>query len=196
MYHQVQMCELLDDTPSAVQPLYLGVLGSRQDLSEKQIREEILFPLLEVFGRPPEQVIVPVEGVTSMYISDWAETLKIPTQIYEADWHRHKRRAKLFRDFRIQKESSCFLIFLNKRSNFNEKLSERLAKQGKRVFTFSYTEKELEEISIEQISEREQPVRQAKRGSKPSIGKEQGLLQLRLSECPGIQFQQINPSVT
>ncbi len=190
------MCEILDDTPGAVQPLYLGILGSRQDLSEKEIRESILLPLLEVFERPPEQVIVPVEGLTSIYISDWAESLKIPTQIYEADWHRHKRRAKLFRDFRIQKESTCFLIFLNKKSDFNEKLSERLAKQGKRVFTFSYAEKELEEISIEQISEREQPARPAKRGSKPSTGKEQGLLQLRLSECPGIQFQQKGLSAT
>jgi len=121
------------------EPIYLGVLGSRQDLAQNQIMDTIIMPILEKIGRTPDQLILPTEGTTSIFISDWADGLKIPTQIYEADWRRHQRRAKIYRDSRIQKESTHFLIFLNKRSNFNEKLADRLAKQGKTVFTVSYT---------------------------------------------------------
>jgi hypothetical protein len=73
--------------------------------------------------------------------------LKIPTQIYEADWRKHQRRAKIFRDARIQQEATHFIVFLNKRSEFNEKLANRLAKQGKPVFTVSYNEWCIEMLS-------------------------------------------------
>lgn len=188
--------DFTDETePQKGKPLFLGVLGSRPDVKQQELEELVLHPMLEVLGRPPDQLILPTEGLSSILISDWADQLNIPAQVYEADWHRHNRRAKLFRDLRIQTESTHFLIFLNKRSTFNEKLAERLAKKGYTVFTVAYKGLELEQLVIEQEpSLPVAPPRQAKRGSKPSTGKELGLRQSLLSEYPGSQCLLIDPS--
>jgi hypothetical protein len=187
--------DFTDETePQKGEPLFLGVLGSRPDVKQQELEEHILHPMLEVLGRPPDQLILPTEGLSSILISDWADQLNIPAQVYEADWHRHNRRAKLFRDLRIQTESTHFLIFLNKRSTFNEKLAERLAKKGYTVFTVPYKGYELEQLIAEQPSLPEQPPRRAGRESKPSTGKEQGLRQSLLSEYPGSQCLLIDPS--
>ena len=194
--------DFTDETePTKGQPLFLGVLGSRPDVKQQELEEQILHPMLEVLGRPPDQLILPTEGLSSILISDWADQLNIPAQVYEADWHRHNRRAKLFRDLRIQNESTHFLIFLNKRSTFNEKLAERLAKKGYTVFTVAYKGLELEQLIVENQPTAEQPSssslplpRQEERASKPGTGKEQGLRQSLLSEYPGSQCLLIDPS--
>lgn len=128
-------------------PLYLGVIGSRQDIDQIKVQELIINPILQELGRVPDKMILPSEGTSTIFLSDWAEMLKIPTQIYEADWRKHQRRAKIFRDARIQQESTHFIVFLNKRSEFNEKLANRLAKQGKPVFTVSYNDWSIELLS-------------------------------------------------
>lgn len=195
------------------QPLFLGVLGSRPDVSAQALQENILTPMLQELGRTPDKVILPVEGLSNILISDWAEQLRIPTQIYDADWQRHQKRAKIFRDLRIQKEATHFLIFLNKRSTFNEKLAERLAIKGYTVFTVAYRKPqvvdangrvssdtqhykglELEQLVIEQSCEPSPPARPAERGSKRGTGTAQGLRQWLQSGCPESQCLQIDPS--
>ena len=176
------------------QPLFLGVLGSRPDVSAQDLQESTLLPMLQELGRTPDKVSLPVEGLSNILISDWAEQLKIPTQLYDADWQRHQKRAKIFRDLRIQQESTHFLIFLNKRSTFNEKLAERLAKQGYTVFTVPYKGLELEQLIIEQPYEPSPPARPAERGSKRGTGKAQGLQQWLQSGFPESQCLQIDPS--
>lgn len=169
-------------------PIYLGIIGSRQDLSQQTIIESILTPILQELERPPDRIILPSEGVTSIFISDWAESLKIPTQVYEADWFRHNRRAKIYRDARIQSESTHFLIFLNKRSEFNQTLANRLAKKGFPVFTISYTELNVEMLITESDpSSQQQPPRRAKRENKPGIGK--GSKQTTLTPLPNQKSQ-------
>jgi hypothetical protein len=187
--------DFTDETePQKGEPLFLGVIGSRPDVTQKDLEENILHPLLEVLGRPPDQLILPVEGLSSILISDWADSLNIPAQVYEADWHRHNRRAKLFRDLRIQNESTHFLIFLNKRSQFNEKLAERLAKKGYTVFIVPYKGYELEQLIAEEPASLGTPARPAKRGSKPSTGTERGLQQWLQSGYPESQCLLIDPS--
>jgi hypothetical protein len=98
--------------------------------------------------------------------------LKIPLTVYEADWRRHLKRAKLFRDSRIQKESTHFIIFLNKRSEANQKIAYRLCNLGKKVFTISYKDNTIEEL-VTQSSGLE--LCQEEHGSKLDTEKEQGL---------------------
>jgi hypothetical protein len=168
-------------------PIYLGIIGSRNDMNQTEITEEILLLILQELERPPDRVILPSEGTSSIFISDWADTLNISCQIYEADWTRHHRRAKMVRDFRIQSESTHFLVFLNKRSEFNEKLANRLAKQGKLVFTVNYADRALEMLRVEEqqqhLSLQQQSLRQVKNGNKRGIGKEQGHQQLKQLKC-------------
>jgi hypothetical protein len=170
-------------------PIFLGILGSRMDATQSKLIEQILNPMLQELGRPPDRMILPSEGMSSIYCSDWADSLRIPSQVYEADWHKHHRRAKIFRDARIQQESTHFLVFLNKRSEFNEKLALRLAKKGYPVFTVSYADWSLELLTseVEGLSSIPQPVRQAKRGSKRGTGKGQELPQYPQSKDPGNQ---------
>jgi len=181
------MTDFTDEDIQKGEPLFLGVLGSRMDLMQEKIIE-FLMATLEELGRPPDQIILPAEGTSSIFISDWADSLKIPTQIYEADWRRHQRRAKIYRDSRIQKESTHFLIFLNKRSEFNEKLADRLCRQGRTVFTVTYADAEITKL----ISSEEQLLQEG-RGSKRGTGKAQGLRQLTLLEDLGSQCLLIDP---
>jgi hypothetical protein len=185
------MSDFTDEAPPEKgTPLLLGVIGSRQDCSQTKLLEDVLTPILQELGRIPERVILPSEGITSIYISDWADTLKIPTQIYEADWHRHQRRAKIYRDARIQQEASHFLIFLNKRSEYNEKLAIRLANKGYSVFTVTYSDWSLELLTrTERPSLSSPPARPATRGSKRGTGKEPEQPRWTQSEGPGTQVQ-------
>jgi len=171
-----------DEIITKAKPFYLGVIGSRQDLSQNQLIEMLVL-ILQECGKPPEKIIIPAEGASSIYISDWADSLKIPTQIYESDWRRHQRRAKIYRDARIQKESTHFLIFLNKRSQFNEKLSERLAKKNT-VFTVNYNN-DFELLILPSLLE--QRVHQEELGSIQDTGKEKEQLEWLYLEGPEIQ---------
>ena len=162
------MTEFTDETGplQRAEPFFLGILGTRTEVDASKYVDGILTPLLEEWGRVPEKIILPAEGGSSIMIGEWAEQLKVATQIYEADWFRHKRRAKIFRDARIQQESTHFLIFLNKRSSFNEQLAERLAKSGKSVCTVSYTEWEVTMLIPSSTPPSVPPIkRESKRGT-------------------------------
>ena len=196
------MTDFTDETilPTKGDPLFLGIIGSRTDATYEKILEEVITPILQELGRMPDRVILPADGLSTILISDWSERLKLPTQIYEADWRRHQRRAKIFRDTRIQQESTHFLIFLNKRSEYNEKLAVKLAKQGRTVFTVTYSDWSLEMLTLpepepESITEkvldpssRSPPPRPTKRGNKLDTGKGQAQKQLTQSGVPGTQL--------
>jgi hypothetical protein len=173
-------------------PLILGVLGSRPDENQQEFLETILYPILHELERTPDELVLPAEGNTSIWLSDWADSLKIPTQLYEADWRRHKRRAKIFRDSRIQQESTHFLVFLNKRSAANETAAMRLARAGHTVFTVSYVDSSIEQLIIEQPSSESQSAHPTGRGSKRGTGTKPKQLRGRTSEGPGTQVQLID----
>ena len=156
-------------------PFFLGVLGSRNDGSEDDYLQRVLFPMLEVMERTPEKVILPAEGTSTIWIQAWAESMKIPTETYQADWRRHQRRAKVFRDARIQQEATHFLVFLNKRSEANEKLANRIAHAGRDVFTVNHATWEMELLTVEQPPcESLQSPRPATHGRKPGTGTKRG----------------------
>jgi hypothetical protein len=135
------------DTLTIPNPFFLGILGSHEGATPEKIADLVL-TVLEVLQKFPERMILPSEGRNNMFLSDWADKHSLPTQVYEADWHRHNRRARIFRDTRIIKEATHFLIFLNKRSEANEKTAIRLAKQGKHVFTVNYADWSIEELTL------------------------------------------------
>jgi hypothetical protein len=199
------MSDFTDETilPTKGDPLFLGVIGGRADATQEKILEDVITPMLQELGRMPDRIILPADGLSTIFISDWSERLKLPTQIYEADWRRHQRRAKIFRDARIQQESTHFLIFLNKRSDYNEKLAVKLAKQGRVVFTVTYSDWSLDMLSLptpepapeigaltEKVlvpSSRSPPPRPTKRGNKLDTGKGRAQKQSRPSTVPGNQ---------
>ena len=197
------MTDFTDETilPTKGDPLFLGVIGARADATQEKILEDVITPILQELGRMPDRLILPADGLSTIFISDWSERLKLPTQIYEADWRRHQRRAKIFRDARIQQESTHFLIFLNKRSDYNEKLAVKLAKQGRTVFTVTYSDWSLEMLSpplpepetgaitekVPAPSSRLPPPRPTKRGNKLDTEKGRAQKQLTQSGVPGSQ---------
>lgn len=152
------MADCFTDEPGLLEKptaIRLGVLGHRADGSQQKLVEDVLTPLLQELGRTPEQVLLPSEGTSSIYISDWADQLQIPTQIYEADWRRHQRRALVFRDARIQQEATHFLVFLNKRSEANAKIAMRLARKGFPVLTVTYADWSLEYLTTQEMPPQE-----------------------------------------
>jgi hypothetical protein len=169
-------------------PFFLGILGSHEGATQERI-EEIMILLLQYLERFPQRIILPSEGRNNMYISDWADKHKVITQIYDADWHRHNRRARIFRDTRIMKESTHFLIFLNKRSEGNEKMALRLSKQGKPVVTVNYNTWIME--SIEHVAPELPTLNPSPkvRGRKRGTGTKQALLSQETQEDLGTQTQ-------
>jgi hypothetical protein len=166
------MTEFTDETDNLqrAEPIFLGVIGSRNDCNQNKILEEVMNPILQELKRTPDKIILPAEGTSTIFISDWADILKIPSQTYDADWKRHLRRAKFLRDARIQQESTHYLIFLNKRSKFNESLANRLARKGSTVFTVA-NNWEIEVLTSQSFSS-QQSVHPIKHESKLDTGKE------------------------
>lgn len=124
----------LDEPRRQGEPILLGVIGKTETISKEDIHEKILHPLMSVLGRVPDRFYVPSEGVSSAYLSVWAEKQDIEMQILEADWRKFQRRAAILRDSRILKESTHLLIFVGTRSKHTEQLGIREAKKGKQVF--------------------------------------------------------------
>lgn len=207
------MTDFTDETPEDIkraEPLFLGVIGSRTDATQERLCDDVLLPILQELGRMPDKMLLPDEGASSIYISDWADTMRIPSQVFQCDWQRHGKRAKIFRDSRIQEDSTHFIIFLQKRSEFNEKLATRLARKGYRVFTIAYKDWSVEEL-VNGLDEAptikdlrgidlqppphqrsppsSQPSAPAKRGRKPGTGKAQASHQSPPSGGPGSQPQ-------
>jgi hypothetical protein len=138
----------LDDNPSIPQPILLGVLGQRTDITYDILHERILNPILGELGRLPDRVSLPSETTSSALLYAWAERMKLAFTAYETDWSKLGRRARALRDSRITNESTHVLVFLGKRSEYYDKQAATLARKGKIVFTVS-NNYELEELVIE-----------------------------------------------
>jgi hypothetical protein len=132
--------------------IILGILGSHSKVSEQDLHEKVLTPILQETGRLPDRVLLPTDGISSYYIQDWAESLRIPTQLFHTDWKKNGKAAQIFRDNRIVAECTHALVFLSPRSERYTKLAETMTRKGKMVFTSSYQDSSLELLELEQPS--------------------------------------------
>lgn len=114
-----------------------AVFGVSNRITQNELYELILVPLLQELGRVPDKILLPSEGNSSIYIQEWAESLRIHTQVFQSDWVRHGRIAQILRDDRLQKECTHAIVFLPPKSERLEKMAEKMAKKGKIVFTSS-----------------------------------------------------------
>jgi hypothetical protein len=143
------MDSFLDEPRSQGQPIYLGILGIHNKITKEDIHEKILHPLMSVFGRLPDKILLPSEGTSSAYINIWAEKQHIDTHCVEADWKKFQKKAAILRDARILKECTHLLTFLGPRSRSNEQTAIRQVKKGKQVFLVEHTPVEMYEIVVE-----------------------------------------------
>lgn len=127
----------LDDIIYEPEVIVLGVFGHTNKVSEEDLQENTLTLILQELGRTPDKVLIPSDGNSSIYIQEWADSLKIKTQVFQADWARNGKAAAILRDDRMTKECTHALVFLSEKSNRLEKYAEKIAKKGKIVFTSS-----------------------------------------------------------
>ena len=127
----------LEDTIFDPKVIVLGVFGSTNKVSEKDLQENVLLPILQELGCIPTKLLLPSEGNSSIYLQEWAETLSISTQVFRSDWARNGKMAQHLRDDQIRNECTHALVFLSSRSTRLERFSESLTKKGKTVFTSS-----------------------------------------------------------
>ena len=106
--------------------IILGIIGSHSKVSEQDLHEKVLTPILQETGRIPDRILIPTEGTTSYYIQDWAESLHIQTQLFHTDWKKNGKAAQIFRDNRIITECTHALVFLSPRSERYTKLAETM----------------------------------------------------------------------
>ena len=132
-----EMASTLEEDVYQPQLILLSVFGSTNKVSKQGLLENTLTPLLQEWGRPPDRVLLPSEGNSSIYIQDWADSLRIKTQVFYADWAKYGRMAQILRDDRMYKECTHALVFLSQKSVKLEKFAEKMAKKGKMVFTSS-----------------------------------------------------------
>jgi hypothetical protein len=111
-----------------------------------ELCEKVLHPLLETFQRQPEKIILPTEGNSSIYLSDWGERAGIPCEVLINDWKRDGRCARVFRDNRIIKEATHLVCFNGPRSTYYEKLGTRMVKKKTSVFIVYYKDAEIVEL--------------------------------------------------
>ena len=104
---------LLDDEIYEPQVIILGIFGNTNKVSEQDLQENTLTPILQQLERLPDKVLIPTEGNSSIYIQDWADSLKIKSQAFQADWQRNGKIAQIIRDNRISKECTHALVFLS-----------------------------------------------------------------------------------
>jgi hypothetical protein len=133
------MSSVLEDILFSPQLFILAIFGSNNKISENDLQEKILLPLLEETGKIPNKILLPSEGHSSIYIQDWAESLHIKTQIFQSDWGRNGRIAQIIRNDKMTKECTHALFFLSSRSTRLEQTSEKMARKGKIVFTVDST---------------------------------------------------------
>ena len=128
----------LDDTVFQPNVIVVAVFGNTNKVSEQDIQDNTLIPILKELGRPPDKVLIPTEGNSSIYIQDWAEALHIKSQTFHSDWIKNGRIAQIIRDDRMAKECTHALVFLSQKSTRLEKMAEKMCKKGKIVFTLSH----------------------------------------------------------
>lgn len=145
--------ELLDDKPllTPPQPYCLGILGqsSAAFWTKETIVTNLLQPFLNEQKGLPDSILVAAEGQTSMLVEWWAARQDIPIQIYEANWTKLGKRARVLRDARIVKESSHLLVFLGERSDTYETMAIRELKKGKTVYTVKAKTHEMEQLVLD-----------------------------------------------
>lgn len=120
--------------------IILAIFGNTNKVSEQDLQDNTLTLILQELGRTPDKVLIPTEGNSSIYIQDWAESLGIKTQSFQADWIRNGRIAQILRDDRMAKECTHALVFLGQKSTRLEKFAEKICKKGKMVFTSSHNQ--------------------------------------------------------
>lgn len=130
-------------------PIYLGFLGSRNDMKMDELCEKLIHPLLETLERKPEKLLLPYEGNSNIYLSDWAERTGIPSRTYMADWKRDGKRARILRDNRIVNEATHIVCFNGPRSVYYETLGSKLVKKKDGVFVLNYKDQDLVQLSTE-----------------------------------------------
>ncbi len=159
--------------------IILGVFGNTNKIKETDMQDNILNVILQELGRSPDKVLIPSEGNSSVYIQEWAETFNIKTDVFYCDWIRNGKIAQILRDERIQKECTHALVFLSDKSVKLEKMGEKMAKNGKMVFTSSFPFQDLEMFVVEPV-----PPKALGRARKSDIGKGQTLLKFqKKAEC-------------
>jgi len=146
----------------------MGVFGNTNKISEQDIQENTLIPILQELGRTPDKLLLPTEGNSSIYIQEWADALGIKTQVFQADWVRNGKIAQIIRDDRMSKECTHALVFLSQKSNKLEKFAEKMCKKGKTVFTSSHNQilTQLEMLSSEPLRKPEKALEPAHKSSK------------------------------
>jgi Txe/YoeB family toxin of Txe-Axe toxin-antitoxin module len=111
----------------------IGVLGSRNAITKQIMQDEILNPILDDLlsstKRKIHRIILPEESLSSTFIESWAKRLDMKVDLIKSDWVNHGRRAGVFRDALIEKESSVLLVFEGPRSRYYLDLAERIAKR-------------------------------------------------------------------
>jgi hypothetical protein len=130
----------LDDEIYEPEVFVLGVFGNTNKVSEQDLQDNTLNLILRELGRTPDKVLIPTEGNSSIYIQDWAESLGIKVQTFQADWARNGKIAQILRDDRMAKECTHALVFLSQKSTRLEKFAEKMCKKGKNVFTSSHNQ--------------------------------------------------------
>lgn len=140
MWTDNEICE-----PSVI---VLGIFGQCSSLTDIELHETVLHPLLEEWGRTPDHILLPTDSTIACSIQDWAESLHIKTQLFYSDWTRNGKIAQVLRNDRMIKECTHALIFLTSRTKRLEAFSEKWARKGKSVFTWD-SEQHLVQIQIE-----------------------------------------------
>lgn len=130
-------------------PLYLGVIGKTESLNKQTLTDCILHPLISVWKRLPDKILLPTEGTSSAYLSIWAERNGIETQSLDANYVKLGRKAGFLRDAMIAKEATHLLVFLGTRSQKNEEMATRETKKGKHVYVVDATSHGLTEWVLE-----------------------------------------------
>jgi hypothetical protein len=136
----MQTKSVLDDKVFEPEIIVLGIFGSTNKVSEQDLIDNTLTLILQELGRVPDKVLIPSEGNSSIYIQEWAEALRIKTQVFHSDWARNGKIAQILRDDRIQKECTHALVFLSQKSQRLEKFAEKICLKGKIVFTSSHNQ--------------------------------------------------------
>lgn len=138
-----------DDT-EMVEPsvIVLGIFGQCSTLSDTEVQETILLPLLEEWGRTPDHLLLSTDSVIACSIQDWAESLHLKTKLFYSDWTRNGKIAQVLRDDRMIKECTHALIFLTSRTKRLETFAEKWTRKGKHIFTW-HPEQHLVQLQIE-----------------------------------------------
>jgi hypothetical protein len=125
--------------------IILGVIGGTNKISEQDIQDNVIIKILEKLGRVPDKILIHLKDNSSMYIQNWAESLRIKHQLFKPDWVHNGKLAEILNIERITNECTHALVFLPpptavKTTTRLLKLAEKLTKKGKQVFTSSHNQ--------------------------------------------------------